>query len=78
MRIYSTLNYFVKRFHSELNSSLIDSDEYNSEKYLTVMDNVNTEEILPSERTIENILNFARSYEVYETEEAGFVEMNLN
>ena len=32
----------------------------------------------PSDRTIENIMNFARSYEVYKTQETGYVEMNLN
>jgi hypothetical protein len=35
-------------------------------------------EKVPSDRIIENILNFARSYEVYETEKTGFIEMNLN
>lgn len=78
MRIYSTLNYYVKRFHSKLNSYLINSEEDSFENNLAVMDNMDTGEILPSDRTIENILNFARSYEVFETEEAGFVEMNLN
>jgi len=33
---------------------------------------------LPSDLVIGNIMNFARSYEVYETKEAGYVEMNLN
>jgi hypothetical protein len=32
----------------------------------------------PSDQTINNILNFARSYEVIETEKTGFVEMILN
>ncbi len=32
----------------------------------------------PSEKTIESILDFARSYEVFETEVAGYVEMTLN
>ena len=75
MRNYSTLIYFVKRFHSEFESFLIESEIDIFENNLAVMDN---KEILPSERTIENILNFARSYEVFETEETGFVEMNLN
>lgn len=32
----------------------------------------------PSEQTVNNILNFARSYEVLETESTGDVEMILN
>ena len=75
MRNYSTLIYFVNSFHSGFESFLINSEIDIFENNLAKMDN---KEILPSERTIENILNFARSYEVFETEETGFVEMNLN
>ena len=32
----------------------------------------------PSECIITNILNFARSYEVLETQKTGYVELNLN
>lgn len=32
----------------------------------------------PSQKTIDNILNFSRSYDVKKTKSAGFVEMNLN
>ena len=32
----------------------------------------------PSERSVQNILDFARCYETVETEEAGYVEMILN
>lgn len=32
----------------------------------------------PSEQTVNNILNFARSYDVMETKSAGDVEMILN
>lgn len=71
----STLIYFVNHFSSELDSFLVDTEIDIPEKNLAEMDNT---EILPSERTIENILNFARSYEVLKTEEVGYVEMNLN
>jgi hypothetical protein len=37
----------------------------------------NTESV-PSEKSIENILDFARVYDVVETENAGYVEMILN
>lgn len=71
----STLIYFVNHFSSELDSFQVDTEMDIPENNLAKMDNT---EILPSERTIENILNFARSYEVLKTEEAGYVEMNLN
>lgn len=32
----------------------------------------------PSEKSIKNILDFARSYDVLETESTGYVEMILN
>lgn len=32
----------------------------------------------PSAQSVKNILDFASSYDVMETESAGFVEMNLN
>lgn len=32
----------------------------------------------PSERSVTNILDFARSYDVVETESTGFVDINLN
>ncbi len=71
----STLIYFVNHFPSELESFLVDTENDIPENNLAAMDNT---EILPSDRTIENILNFARSYEVLKTEETGYVEMNLN
>lgn len=71
----STLLYFVNHFSSELDSFLVEPENDIPENNLAEMDNT---EILPSERTIENILNFARSYEVLKTEETGYVEMNLN
>jgi hypothetical protein len=75
MRNYSTLIYLVSVYQSEKmsnNDNLID-DKINS-FLATIPDNDN----IPSDLVIENILNFARSYEAYETEDAGYVEMNLN
>lgn len=75
MRNYSTLIYFVSSFQSDKISdddNLFD-DHINS-FFATVPENDN----LPSDLVIENILNFARSYEAYETEDVGYVEMNLN
>lgn len=73
MRNYSTLIYFVNSFQSELNQVNLVEASINS-----FLETKPMEDELPSERSIENILNFARSYEVFETENAGYVEMNLN
>ena len=70
----STLIYFVNNFQADLESTFFETIQKNEESYLTEMEN----SPLPSEETIESILNFARSYEVIETEKTGFVEMNLN
>ncbi len=73
MTNFSTLIYLVNSFQSELNYiDLIETGiNNNSEKFPGTV-------AAPKDRTIENILNFARSYEVYQTKGAGFVEMNLN
>lgn len=70
MKKHSTLIYLVNSFQTE-ETTQIRVDNV-SENELTAM------EFNPSERSIENILNFARSYEVLETESSGYVEMILN
>ena len=73
MRNHSTLIYLVNSFQSELNSFNLIETSINSpfEAMLNADD-------APSDRVIENILNFARSYEVCKTKKAGYVELNLN
>ena len=75
MRKNSTLIYVVNRIESENKATSLSRIE-------TIINNLFDEnpEIghSPSEKTIENILNFSRSYDVKKTESAGFVEMNLN
>ena len=75
MRNYSTLIYFVNSFQSESDSNHVNLVEASVNRFLATTPAADK---TPSERSIENILNFARSYEVLETENAGFVEMNLN
>ena len=75
MRKNSTLIYFVKRFNSDSESFLFDPDDHQFERTLARMEK---DEKMPSDRTIKNILNFARSYEVIKTKETGYVEMILN
>jgi hypothetical protein len=71
----STLIYFVNNFQADLVSSFLEKEEKSLESSLTKMENA---ENAPSEQTITNILNFARSYEVLETKETGYVDINLN
>lgn len=74
MKKNSTLIYFVNRFNCDSESSMLGSD-IQVKGSLTKMEN---DKKMPSDRTVQNILNFARSYEVLETKEAGYVEMILN
>jgi hypothetical protein len=75
MRNSSTLIYFVNSFQSESESNHVNLVETRINRFL---ETTPVADKTPSERSIENILNFARSYEVLETESAGYVEMNLN
>lgn len=70
----STLIYFVNKFQADLSSCSLEETDEQNEGYLAEID---VAENAPSEQTIENILNFARSYEVLETQ-TGYVEMILN
>ena len=70
MQDYSTLIYFVNNFQADLQST--EAVGSKPEEIVTKMD------FEPSERSIKNILDFARSYDVLETETTGYVEMNLN
>jgi hypothetical protein len=73
MRNYSTLIYLVNGFQSELNQFSLIETSINGNPGTML-----SKEEGPSDRIIENILNFARSYEVCKTKEAGYVELNLN
>ena len=70
----STLTCLIKKYSSgkEVNfETCINS----LEDFLVQMD---LEGFSPSEKSVNNILNFAASYEVIRLKEAGFIEMNLN
>ena len=71
MKRNSTLIYYVDKFYVKqvLSESELD---HAFENMLAEMEKE------PSEQSIKNILDFARSYEVLETESTGHVEMNLN
>lgn len=70
MKKHSTLIYLVNNFQTE--EAAQSRVDHVIENELTEMD------FKPSKRSIDNILNFARSYEVLETESTGYVEMILN
>lgn len=70
MKKHSTLIYLVNNFQTEESTTNCVDDVIGNQ--LTAMD------FDPSERSIENIMNFARSYEVLETESTGYAEMILN
>ena len=70
MTNFSTSIYFVNAFQA--NRLTLREHKPATENSLTAM------EFEPSEQTIKNILDFASSYEVYETESTGHIEMNLN
>ncbi len=76
MTKFSTLIYFVNSFQPE-NVSDQDSLVENliNDFVVTMPEDTGIE---PSDTVIGNILNFARSYEVCKTKDAGYVEMNLN
>ena len=71
MKKVSTLIYFVNSFQA-------DSDLFDEEDLGDTLREMEKPEVGPSEQSIDDIMNFARSYEVLETEETGHVEMILN
>ena len=71
MKRNSTLIYFVSKIYVKQESDINDLEEF-AELMLTEM------EYEPSGQCIKNILDFANSYEVLETDCTGHVEMNLN
>jgi hypothetical protein len=72
MRKNSTLIYLVKDFQTKQ----VDlSYKLKKENFL---ERAEDGKMSPSEQTINNILGFARSYEVIQTEKNGYVEMTLN
>jgi hypothetical protein len=75
MRNYSTLIYLVSSYQSE---KMSENDNWVDDNINSFLATIPDDDNIPSDLVIENILNFARSYETYETENAGYVEMNLN
>lgn len=75
MSNFSTLTYLVNNFQADLNTTNLNIISSANESSFATMEEVNFE---PSIRSIKNILNFARSYEVLETQNTGYVEMILN
>jgi hypothetical protein len=71
----STLIYFIKNFQADLDNY---ENGFSGNTIQSELTGINTISKGPSERTIENILNFARIYEVVNTRNAGCTELILN
>ena len=75
MTNYSTLIYCIKNFQTDL-------DRVNPEVFEPGIDgfleNSTSVTVSAPERAVNNILNFARSYEVLKTEKTGYAELILN
>lgn len=71
MQKFSTLFYCFNHFQKDVRNTSIHQLENDVEAEIL-------NHMGPSEESIKNILNFARSYEALETQSAGYVEMILN
>jgi hypothetical protein len=72
MRNDFTLNSLINKFDQKADSFELDAE---IEELLISMD---IEDFTPQQSSINNILNFARSFDVLESNIAGMIEMNLN
>ena len=74
MKKISTLLFIVKKFsyRSKRDSVIIQQSFKNG------LEEMPDAPFTPSDHVIDNILGFARAYEVLETETAGYAEMILN
>lgn len=70
MQKNSTLLLLVNEFQNDLLS--VQKPDTIDFEVLAKMGNV------PSEQSVKNILDYANSYNVIETDSAGYLEMNLN
>jgi len=71
----STLIYFVNHLKSECEADLTTKIDGLINNFL---DELTENESSPSDNSVNNILNFSRSYDVKKTKCAGYVEMILN
>ncbi len=74
MKNSSTLIYFVKNFLAQSGSDFFTMNG-SFENRLTGMEKTG---FVPSEQSIQKILDFAHAYDVMETETTGQIEMNYN
>lgn len=70
MRKISTLNYIIKTYqNNEKKEDFLSNDIFNC---------FNEESYEPSLQSVNSILDFARSYQVLNSANAGIIELNLN
>lgn len=72
MRNSSTLNFLINNLETEA-----EKYEFNAEieELLISMD---IEDFAPLKSSVNNILNFARSFDILKSKSTGMIEMNLN
>lgn len=70
MQKFSTLIYCIKSLKSDVDSITLGNSDLNTSEA--------TQMHSPSDASVKNILNFARSYDVIETKTTGHIEMILN
>jgi hypothetical protein len=75
MKKSSTLMYFVHYLQKDLELNDPATREFSTGGFL---DPDGKHMVAPSAKSLNNIMNFARSYEVVKTKNAGCVEMILN
>ena len=71
MQKISTLLFRINSFQADCDHCIVTEFE-------NMVDTTKTIENGPSEKSIKNILDFARSYDVLESESTGYIEMILN
>ncbi len=71
MQKISTLLFRINSFQADCDHCTVTESE-------NMVDTTKTIENGPSEKSIKNILDFARSYDVLESESTGYIEMILN
>jgi hypothetical protein len=72
MRDNYTFNSLINKFDEEADNFELDAE---IEELLISMD---IEDFSPQKSSVNNILNFARSFDVLKSQSTGVIEMNLN
>ena len=77
MSKFFTLSFILNAYRpgQKKTTQKLQSDSFDDEVYLQLLDENGFE---PSKRSVDAVLNFARQYEVYESETTGSIELSMN